>query len=165
MQAQARLALLGCALVCSLADAKAATKCAAESWELDEGASPQMLQVKQKAKMTPVNITQAVARALARSHLKLVEALAAGTPGSAQEQAIQGVIDQIWDTYDHDKSGHLCKEETKRFVQQTLGNLGSGDEFSQEAFDEVFATFDKDNSGFVEKSEMVSFIVQLMGNL
>ena len=80
-----------------------------------------------------------------------------------EEQAIQGVIDQIWDTYDVDKSGALDKEETKKFVQDTLGNLGSGDEFSQEAFDEVFATFDKDNSGTVEKNEMVVFIKQLLG--
>ncbi len=61
---------------------------------------------------------------------------------SAEEQAIQGVIDQIWDTYDVDKSGALDKQETKKFVQDTLGNLGSGDEFSDEAFDEVFATFE-----------------------
>ena len=80
-----------------------------------------------------------------------------------EEQAIQGVIDQIWDTYDVDKSGALDKEETKKFVQDTLGNLGSGDEFSQEAFDEVFQTFDKDNSGTVEKAEMVVFIKQLLG--
>ena len=80
-----------------------------------------------------------------------------------EEQAIQGVIDQIWETYDVDKSGALDKEETKKFVQDTLGNLGSGDEFSQEAFDEVFATFDKDNSGTVEKEEMVTFIKQLLG--
>ena len=80
-----------------------------------------------------------------------------------EEQAIQGVIDQIWDTYDVDKSGALDKEETKKFVQDTLGNLGSGDEFSQEAFDEVFGTFDKDNSGTVEKAEMVVFIKQLLG--
>ena len=82
---------------------------------------------------------------------------------SAEEQAIQGVIDQIWDTYDVDKSGALDKEETKKFVQDTLGNLGSGDEFSDEAFDEVFATFDKDGSGTVEKSEMVVFVKQLLG--
>merc|ERR1711943_175808 len=83
---------------------------------------------------------------------------------SAEEQAIQGVIDQIWDTYDVDKSGALDKAETKKFVQDTLGNLGSGDEFSDEAFDEVFATFDKDGSGTVEKSEMVVFVKQLLGN-
>ena len=48
-------------------------------------------------------------------------------------------------------------------MQDTLGNLGSGDEFSDEAFDEVFATFDKDGSGTIEKQEMVVFIKQLLG--
>ena len=85
------------------------------------------------------------------------------TMATPEEQAIQGVIDQIWETYDADKSGALDKEETKKFVQDTLGNLGSGDEFSDEAFDEVFSTFDKDNSGTVEKNEMVVFIKQLLG--
>ena len=85
------------------------------------------------------------------------------TMATPEEQAIQGVIDQIWETYDVDKSGALDKEETKKFVQDTLGNLGSGDEFSDEAFDEVFSTFDKDNSGTVEKNEMVVFIKQLLG--
>mgnify|MGYP002176595359 CR=1 FL=1 len=58
----------------------------------------------------------------------------------------------------------FTEEETKKFVQDTLGNLGSGDEFSQEAFDEVFSTFDKDGSGTVDKKEMVTFIKQLLGN-
>ena len=80
-----------------------------------------------------------------------------------EEQAIAGVIEQIWSTYDVDGNGTLDKEETKKFVQDTLGNLGSGDEFSDEAFDEVFSTFDKDNSGTVEKPEMVTFIKQLLG--
>lgn len=30
------------------------------------------------------------------------------------------MIDQIWDTYDEDGSGTLDKEETKRFVMDTL---------------------------------------------
>ena len=82
---------------------------------------------------------------------------------SAEEQAIQAVIDQIWDTYDKDKSGALDKDETKAFVKDTLGNLGGGDDgFSDEAFDEVFKTFDKDGSGTVEKAEMVVFIKQLL---
>ena len=80
-----------------------------------------------------------------------------------EEQAIQAVIDQIWDTYDDDKSGQLDKAETKKFVADTLGNLGSGDEFSDTAFDEVFGTFDKDGSGTVDKQEMVQFIKQLLG--
>ena len=80
-----------------------------------------------------------------------------------EEQAIQGVVDQIWNTYDVDKNGYLDKEETKKFVQETLGYLGSGEKFYQEAFDEVFAEFDKDKSGTVEKSEMLDFYRQLYG--
>eukprot|EP00976_Prorocentrum_cordatum_P086233 1186423-Prorocentrum_minimum.AAC.1 len=80
-----------------------------------------------------------------------------------EEQAIQGAIDQIWETYDTDKSGALDREETKRFVQETLGNLGCGDEFSDEAFNEMFATLDKDNSGTIGKNEMVTFIKELLG--
>jgi hypothetical protein len=75
---------------------------------------------------------------------------------------MQGIIDQIWGTYDVDRSGALDKEETKKLVKDTLGNLGSGDEFSEEAFNEVFATFDKVGSGTVEKPEMVDFIKLLL---
>ena len=85
-------------------------------------------------------------------------------PSKTKDQAIQDVIDDIWETYDVDKSGALDKEETKNFVQDTLGNLGNGEAFSPDTFDEVFTSFDKDNSGTVEKSEMVVFIKQLMGN-
>ena len=85
---------------------------------------------------------------------------------SAEDQAIQGVIDQIWATYDVDNSGALDKEETKKFIKDTLGSLPSdnGGEFSEEAFGEVFATFDKDGSGTIEKGEMVTFIKQLLGS-
>ena len=55
-----------------------------------------------------------------------------------EEQAIQGVIDQLWDTYDIDGNGSLDKEETKKFVQDTIGNLGSVDEISPEDYDEAF---------------------------
>ena len=56
---------------------------------------------------------------------------------STEEQAVQAVIDQIWEKYDINKRGALDKEETKKFVIDTLGNLGSGDDFSDEAFDAV----------------------------
>ena len=80
-----------------------------------------------------------------------------------EEQAIQGVIDQIWDTYDVDKSGALDKEETKKYAVECLGLLGSGDDFSEEAFEEVWKKFDQDGSGAVEKSEMATFINKLFG--
>ena len=78
------------------------------------------------------------------------------------DAAIQGVIDKLWNTYDADGSGALDKQESRQFVEDTLGNLGS-DKFDGAAFDELFMTFDKDASGTVEKSEMFVFIKQLMG--
>lgn len=41
---------------------------------------------------------------------------------SPEEQAIQSVIDEIWGIYDIDNSGFLCKEESKKFINETLGN-------------------------------------------
>jgi len=79
-----------------------------------------------------------------------------------EEIALRGVIDQMWEKYDVDNSGDLDKEETKMFVRDTLGNLGSGVEMTDEAFDELFKTFDKDGSGTIEKAEMVAFIKQIM---
>ena len=52
-------------------------------------------------------------------------------------------------------TGALKKDETKKLVKDTIGNLSGGDEFSDEAFDEVFATFEKDGSGTVKKAEIV----------
>jgi Ca2+-binding EF-hand superfamily protein len=71
---------------------------------------------------------------------------------------VQGVIDNIWKTYDVDKSGALDKEEARKYIQDTTGDVPS-----QEVFDAVFSTFDKDNSGTIEKAEMVVFIKQLLG--
>ena len=82
-----------------------------------------------------------------------------------EEQAIQGVIDQIWDTYDVDKSGALDKEETKAFVKKTLCDMegADGGEFSEEDFEACFAEFDKDKSGTIEKDEMAVFIKKVAG--
>lgn len=83
-------------------------------------------------------------------------------PGSVEE-AIQEVVDQIWGTYDVDESGVLEKEEAKKFVQDTLAEVGQGDDFSEEAFGEFLQTFDKDNSGTIEKAELQVFIMQVVG--
>ena len=65
-------------------------------------------------------------------------------------------------TYDVENSDAFDKEETKKFVKETLGNLSGGDEFCDEDFNEVFSTFEKDGSGTVEKAEIVIFIKQLL---
>jgi hypothetical protein len=82
-------------------------------------------------------------------------------PLTAEEEVVQAVIDKIWDTYDVDKSGKLDKEETKKFAQDCMNNLGPG-EFDEEAFEEVFQNFDKNNNGTVERKEMIDFINKLL---
>ena len=85
---------------------------------------------------------------------------------SAEEQAIQGVIDQIWDTYDVDKSGALDKKETKKFIKETLGGMEGGKcDFSDCAFNKIFNQFDKDGNGTIEKSEMVDFVKQFLNEI
>ena len=69
----------------------------------------------------------------------------------------------MWGTYDLDNSGSLDKEETKKFIKDTLGNLPGSPEFSDEIFDPMFIDFDKDGSGSVEKSEMALFINKILG--
>ena len=66
--------------------------------------------------------------------------------------------------YDTDKGGTLDKEETKKFVQDTMGNLGSGDRFDEEAFLVLFDEFDEDKSGTIDKVEMVQLIQKLLGD-
>merc|ERR1712150_130860 len=85
--------------------------------------------------------------------------MAAATP--EEEQVIQGVVNQTWETYDVDKSGYLDKEETKKLVQETLGKAGS--EFSESEFNQLFSNWDTNNSGKVEKNEIFAFIKQLLG--
>ena len=75
-----------------------------------------------------------------------------------EEQAMHSVIDNIWDTYDVDNSGALDKEEARKYIQDTTGDVPS-----QEVFDEMFSNFDKDNSGTIERAEMLVFVKQLLG--
>ena len=73
------------------------------------------------------------------------------------------MIDQIWDTYDEDGSGNLDKEETKKFVMDTLGQLGKADNFTDEDFEKIFSQIDDDGSGLLGKDEMVALVSQLTG--
>ena len=41
-----------------------------------------------------------------------------------EERAIQGIIDETWDTHDVDKKGALNEEQMKKFVKDVLENLG-----------------------------------------
>ena len=72
-------------------------------------------------------------------------------------------VDEIWAKYDDDANGYLDKQETKRFVQDTLADMSDGAGFNDGDFDQCFAEFDKDGSGTIERGEMVQFIKQVAG--
>ena len=83
---------------------------------------------------------------------------------SEVDAVIQKCVDDIWTTYDTDKSGSLDKEETKKFVTQTLAEMQDADgNIDPAEFEKTFAEFDKDNSGTIEKDEMAAFIKKVAG--
>ena len=85
------------------------------------------------------------------------------TDASEIDAVISKCVDEIWVKYDDDNSGALDKEETKKFVQDTLADMADGAGFSDEDFENCFAEFDKDGSGTIEKNEMVQFIKTVAG--
>ena len=76
---------------------------------------------------------------------------------------IDKCVDDIWDKYDTDRSGALDRDETRKFVQETLSEMKQGGEFTDEDFEACFSEFDKDKSGTIEKSEMAIFIKKVAG--
>jgi hypothetical protein len=82
---------------------------------------------------------------------------------STDDPAVKGMIDNIWEQYDADKSGELDKEETRAFIKDTYSKLPSGTGSYDEAqFNDVFNTFDTDGSGTIEKNEMIGFLKKIL---
>ena len=79
------------------------------------------------------------------------------------DAVIRKCVDDIWAEYDKDNSGELDKEETKKFVQNTLSEMADSGEFSEADFEACFKEFDKDGSGTIEKDEMAVFIKKVAG--
>ena len=71
-------------------------------------------------------------------------------------------MQEIWSEYDDDNSGSLDKEETRHFIDQTLGGI-SGKVLSDDEFDDLFKEFDADGSGTIEKNELRDFIKRITG--
>ena len=67
-------------------------------------------------------------------------------------------IDQLWETYDNDRSGSLDKDEAREFITDLLNQIDQGDTFNEDFFEIVFNRFDVDQSGTVEKDEMLHLI-------
>ena len=79
------------------------------------------------------------------------------------DAVIRKCVEDIWQEYDTDGSGALDKEETKRFVQNTLQEMSDNGEFLESDFEACFREFDKDGSGTIEMEEMAVFIKKIAG--
>ena len=87
----------------------------------------------------------------------------ASNSASEIDNVIGKCVDEIWSKYDDDNNGYLDKQETKRFVQDTLADMADGAGFNDDDFDQCFREFDKDGSDTIERGEMVQFIKQVAG--
>ena len=76
-------------------------------------------------------------------------------------------VEKIWSKYDADNNGYLDKNESKKFVKDTLDTLGSvvesGLPFDENLFEQYFREFDKDGNGRIEFGEMAQFIKRIAG--
>jgi len=79
------------------------------------------------------------------------------------DAVIRKCVDDIWKEYNTNKSGSLNKEQTRKFVMDTLSDMQDGNEFTEADFEECFKEFDKDGSGSIDKDEMVFFIKKSAG--
>ena len=79
------------------------------------------------------------------------------------DSVIKRCVDDIWRDYDADGSGELDKEETRKFVFDTLKEMSDDCQFSYDDFEKCFMEFDADSSGTIEKDEMVVFIKKVAG--
>ena len=79
------------------------------------------------------------------------------------EAVIAKCVENIWGDYDKDNSGALDKEETKKFMVATLGEMSDTTEISDEDFQAVFKEFDADGNGTISKTEMGNFIKKVAG--
>lgn len=79
------------------------------------------------------------------------------------DDVIRKCVDDIWKEYNTDKSGCLSKEQTRKFVMDTLSDMLDGNEFTEADFEACFKEFDKDGSGSIDKDEMVLFIKKSAG--
>lgn len=68
-------------------------------------------------------------------------------------QAIQKVINEIWQQFDDDNSGSLDYEEAEKFILSIIGTLKCNKHFkpSKEVMHAIFADLDTDSSGSIEK--------------
>jgi Ca2+-binding EF-hand superfamily protein len=67
------------------------------------------------------------------------------------------MVNEIWVEFDQDDSGHLDKEETRRFLKRIFDMVGLKRNFDNDEFDDFFRSIDLTNDGKISKAEMKNF--------
>ena len=77
---------------------------------------------------------------------------------------IKRMVDDIWDKFDVNRSGHLDKDELKDFLKEGIRKYKNFrlDKFNPQTFDDTFKKFDKNKNGQIEQNEMVEFIKEMI---
>lgn len=74
------------------------------------------------------------------------------------------IVNEIWDIYDTDGSGHLDMQEMKVFFEDFMPSMKHDFAISDEDFVKIFEDFDEDMNGTIQKREMVVFIKRLLSH-
>ena len=79
------------------------------------------------------------------------------------DEVINKCVDDIWKEYGKKGSESLSKDDTRKFVMNTLSDMADAESFTEADFEACFKEFDLDGSGTIEKEEMVTFIKKMSG--
>ena len=74
------------------------------------------------------------------------------------DNATDKMLNEVWDTYDVDKTGQLNKDKTKSLCQEFMVVNEEGEDITNENFDKIFSNIDKNNDGKVEKNDLFDYI-------
>ena len=81
------------------------------------------------------------------------------------EEMITKTVEALWGNYDADNSGYLDKGEGFRMCVDSLREMGSSAELTEDEFNKAFAEFDHDGSGQISKGEMIAYFKKMMAEM
>ena len=95
---------------------------------------------------------------VAQSSSEQLAAPQSANQAPAKDDMIVKFVEKIWSKYDSDNNGYLDKNESKKFVRDTLDTLGSivenGFTFDEDFFNQCFQEFDTNGNGRIDFEEM-----------